>query len=97
MRSGKARGIRPHRRQSRRIVEQPIDLPGERRQVVPTDRDPMLKEMVGVPLLLARNGADDDQREAACQGLGACQAPGKSASGGCAGIRPLTSERGPCY
>ena len=76
MRPGEARGIRPHRRQSRRIVEQPIDLPGERRQVVAPDRHAGLEEVVGVPLLLAGDGVDDHQREAARQGLGAGQAPG---------------------
>ena len=76
MRPGEARGIRPHRRQSRRIAEQPIDLPGERREVVAADRHVRLEEMVGVPLLLAGDGMDDHQREAARQGLGAREAPG---------------------
>ena len=47
MRSGEARGIRSHRRQSRRIVEQPVDLVGEHRQVVAADRRPLLEQVVG--------------------------------------------------
>jgi hypothetical protein len=56
MRSGEARGIRPHRRQSRRIVEQQIDLPGEDREVVAPDRRAGLEEVIGVSFLLAGDG-----------------------------------------
>ena len=45
MRPGEARGIRPHRRQSRRIAEQPVDVPREGREVVAPDRRASLEQM----------------------------------------------------
>jgi hypothetical protein len=40
-----AHGIRSHRRQSRRIAEPPIDLPGEGRQVIAPDGGSGLEEV----------------------------------------------------
>jgi hypothetical protein len=45
MRPAEARGIRSHRRQSRRIAERPIDLPGEDRQVIAPDGGSGLEEV----------------------------------------------------
>ena len=59
MRPGEARGIRPHRGQPRRIAEQPVDLPGKRRQVVAPNRRSGLEEIIGIPLFLAGDGVDN--------------------------------------
>jgi hypothetical protein len=69
-------GIRAHFGQARRGVEEPVDLPRRHREVVAPDRYPGFEEVVGVPLLLAGDRADDLQGELAGQSLGARKATG---------------------
>ena len=53
---------------ARRVVEQAVDLVGERGQVVAADGGAFLEQVIGVAFLLAGDRIDDDEDQSAWRG-----------------------------
>ena len=65
-----------HTLEPRLVREQLIDFPGQDREIVAADGHTALQKMIGVALLLARNGIHDHHDQPFRQGFGSSQAAG---------------------